>query len=57
MAEGCGFTACKYMIVRTIRLKKGFVLCVVDMYIYVFIVMVTFINSFTHVIYLSVNKI
>ncbi len=41
MAVGCGFTACKYMIVRTIRLNKAL--------FYVLLTMIlTFIHSFTH---------
>ncbi len=34
MAVGCGFTACKYMIVRTICLNKALFSCVVDLFIY-----------------------
>ncbi len=45
MAVGFGFTACKYMTVTTICLNKA-VSCVLDLYL--FIVMITFIYSFTH---------
>ncbi len=45
MAVGCGFTACKNIIVRTISLNKA-LFCV--LLTYVFIVIVTFIHSFTH---------
>ncbi len=46
MAVGCGFTACKYIIVRTISSNKA--LFYVLLYMYVFIVIVTFIHSFTN---------
>ncbi len=48
MAVGCGFAACKYMIDRTISLNEAFFLRVVDLYMYVFILIVTFIHYFTH---------
>ncbi len=45
MAVGCGFTACKYMIVRTISLNKD-LSCVVDLHMYVVIVIDTLLIIF-----------
>ncbi len=56
MAVGCGFTTCKYIIVRTIRLNKALFYMLLTC-ICMFIVIITFIHYFTNLfMFLVVSK-